>query len=150
RLVTAGEYLAFIADKGYERPELWLSDGWASVRAEGWRAPLYWERDGDAWTIFTLAGMRPLDLAEPLCHVSYYEADAYARWAGARLPSETEWEHAAGRALDAREGFLEGGALHPRAVATTDAIAQLFGECWQWTASAYLPYPGFRPLSGAL
>jgi ergothioneine biosynthesis protein EgtB len=131
RAVTSGEYLRFMEDGGYRRPELWLSEGWAAVQDRGWTAPLYWQRgDGDgAWSEFTLAGERPLDLDAPVSHVSYYEADAFARWASARLPTEAEWE----------------------AVATTiDAAAQVHGEVWEWTASAYLPYPRFRPLEGEL
>ncbi|HLH87830.1 MAG TPA: ergothioneine biosynthesis protein EgtB [Xanthobacteraceae bacterium] len=134
-LVTNGEWLEFIADRGYERPELWLSDGWATVAAEGWCAPGYWrqgekaEDAGDgAWSVMTLAGRVPVDPALPVCHVSYYEADAFARWAGKHLPSEAEWEVAArGNELDAA-----------------------FGVVWQWTRSAYLPYPGYRPVDGAL
>ena len=134
RLVTAGEYAAFIADRGYQRPELWLSDGWATLQQQGWQAPLYWRNDGgdgDAqdFTCFTLAGRRAILPHEPLVHVSYYEADAYARWAGARLPTEAEWETAAAHADGARD---------------------LFGVAWQWTQSAYAPYPGYRPLAGAL
>ena len=133
RLVTAGEYAEFIADRGYQRPELWLSDGWATVQREGWQAPLYWRNDGgdgDAqdFTVFTLAGRRPLFSDEPVIHVSFYEADAYARWAGARLPTEFEWETASAH----------------------DGAAQLYGVGWQWTQSAYAPYPGYRPLAGAL
>jgi ergothioneine biosynthesis protein EgtB len=143
RLVTCGEYLAFMQSGGYDEPRLWLADGIRSVRERGWRAPMYWcERDG-AWDVFTLAGVRPLDPNEPVCHVSYYEADAYARWAGARLPTEVEWEVAAdGRPVDG--AFVGSGALHP----TGDHRGSPFGDAWQWTASAYLAYPGFRPLDG--
>jgi ergothioneine biosynthesis protein EgtB len=153
RLVTAGEYLAFVRDGGYRRPELWLSDGWAEVNAAGWSGPLYWrssaEGEGAGVSVFTLDGERPLDDAEPVAHVSYYEADAYARWAGARLPTEAEWEAAAAGA--AVEGnLLESGALHPRPAAGGAGIAQLFGDVWEWTASAYSGYPGFRPAAGAL
>jgi len=151
RLVTAGEYAAFIADGGYARPEWWLSDGWATAQREGWRAPLYWRRDGGGWSIFTLGGWRPLHEGEPVVHVSYYEADAYARWAGARLPTEFEWETAA-RDLDLHsdgDAFVESGRFHP-APARVDGLAQMFGVAWQWTASAYAPYPGYRPLAGAL
>jgi ergothioneine biosynthesis protein EgtB len=151
RLATNGEYLAFIEDGGYERPELWLSDGWATVRAEGWRAPLYWEqRDGERWEM-TLGGMRPLDPHQPVVHVSHYEADAYARWAGARLPSEAEWEVAA-RSHPVEGNFVGSGRLHPT-VAPDDAgprPTQLFGDAWEWTSSAYLPYPGYRPPPGAI
>ena len=132
-LVTNGEWIEFIADGGYARPELWLSDGWATVAAEGWNAPGYWRRqdedgDDDCWNVMTLAGLVPVDPALPVCHVSYYEADAFARWAGKHLPSEAEWEVAArGCELDAA-----------------------FGVVWQWTRSAYAPYPGYRPVEGAL
>ena len=150
RLVSAGEYAGFVRDGGYRTPSLWLSDGWAEVQARGWSAPLYWSQlDGDGdFHLFTLRGRRPLDAAEPVCHLSYYEADAYARWAGARLPTEFEWEVAA--ADPGPEGaFLESDALHPRAAAAADRPAQLFGDAWEWTASAYAPYPGFRPEVGA-
>jgi ergothioneine biosynthesis protein EgtB len=146
RLVSCGEWLAFIADDGYTRPDLWLSDGWATVRAEGWDAPAYWERDGDDWSVFTLSGMRAVDPAEPVCHVSYYEADAFARWADARLPTESEWEHAAGDDTSAGH-FLDLDVLHPR---PPEPEPSMFGDVWQWTASAYLPYPRFRPAAGAV
>jgi ergothioneine biosynthesis protein EgtB len=153
RLVTNGEYAAFIADGGYERPEFWLSDGYKALTVAGWRAPLYWEGDRtEGYRVLTLEGMRPLALAEPVCHVSYYEADAYARWAGARLLTEAEWEIATERA-DPRGNFVETGLLHPRALREpTDAarVQQMFGDTWEWTSSAYAPYPGFRPLTGAL
>ena len=148
RLVTAGEYLEFIGDDGYGRPTLWLSDGWAAVQASGWRAPLYWMAEDGAWSLYTLRGRRPLDPAEPVCHLSYYEADAFARWAGARLPTELEWEVAAAEPGGAEGAFLESGALHPTA-AGEGGPAQLLGDTWEWTASAYAPYPGFRPEEGA-
>jgi ergothioneine biosynthesis protein EgtB len=150
RLVTVGDWQAFIDDGGYQRPELWLSDGWATVQAEGWTAPLYWSTQGDEHVVHTLGGTRPLTAAEPVCHVSHYEADAYARWAGARLPTEAEWEHAASvRPGPSRTFDLD--ALHPApARGGAPGLEQLTGECWQWTASAYLPYPGFAPAPGAV
>ncbi|HZU39183.1 MAG TPA: ergothioneine biosynthesis protein EgtB [Gemmataceae bacterium] len=152
RLVTNGEYLGFIQDSGYRRPELWLSDGWATRQASGWEAPLYWEpRDGEWWQV-TLAGRRPVKASEPVCHVSYYEADAFARWAGARLPTEAEWETAA-QTLPLAGHFLDAGYYHPAAGAAVDdggPLYQLFGDVWQWTASPYTAYPGYQPAAGAL
>jgi ergothioneine biosynthesis protein EgtB len=147
RLVTCREYLAFLDDGGYTRPDLWLSDGWDQVRAHDWQAPLYWERDRAGWSVMTLGGLRAIDAHEPVCHVSYYEADAYARWAGARLPLETEWEHAAAN-VPPRGTFVESGRFHP-APAAGDGLVQLFGDAWQWTGSAYLGYPGYTPPAGA-
>ena len=149
RLVTNGEYLDFVKAGGYERPELWLSDGWNTRIDENWDAPLYWMKDNQGWKQFTLGGVRNVDDAEPVCHVSYYEADAYARWAGARLPTEAEWEVAAEDA-PASGGFLESGRFHPAPAGEARALTQLFGETWQWTQSAYSAYPGYQPLSGAL
>ncbi|MDV6011055.1 ergothioneine biosynthesis protein EgtB [Haloechinothrix sp. LS1_15] len=149
RPVTNGEWLEFIDNGGYRRPELWLSDGWATVQSEGWHAPLYWEhRDGE-WQVFTLSGTRPVNAAEPVCHISYYEADAYARWAGARLPTEFEWEAvAADQPLDGR--LLDPDRLHPRAAPDGRGPRQMFGDVWEWTGSAYLPYPGYQPPAGAI
>jgi ergothioneine biosynthesis protein EgtB len=156
RLVTCGEYLAFIEDGGYRRPELWLSEGWAWIQAEGKRAPLYW--DLEARSIFSLRGQRSFTAREPVCHVTYYEADAYARWAGARLPREAEWEVAAERAGAARllgaagdpsGAFMDDEAFHPVPAREGASVAQLLDDAWEWTASAYSPYPGFTPLPGA-
>ncbi len=151
RLVTNGEFLEFIGDGGYRRPELWLSDGWDAVRANQWDAPLYWRRCDGTWLTFTLSGEREVSPAEPVCHVSYYEADAFARWAGARLPSEVEWELAAAdRPIEGN--LLETGALHPcpLEVPADEEPAQLFGDVWEWTSSAYSAYPGYQPAAGAL
>jgi ergothioneine biosynthesis protein EgtB len=151
RLVTNGEYLEFIADGGYQRPELWLSDGWYTVNEERWDCPMYWEeRDGEWWN-FTLSGMRKVDPNEPVVHVSHYEADAFARWAGKRLPTEPEWEHAA-TGMPHEGNFVDDERYHP-VPATLDggeASKQFFGDVWEWTSSAYLPYPGFEPLPGAI
>jgi ergothioneine biosynthesis protein EgtB len=151
RLVACGEYLEFVESGGYRQPAHWLSDGWAAVQGQGWEAPLYWRRDeDDGWRIFTLAGERALNPAEPVCHVSHYEADAFARWAGKRLPSEAEWEVAAQDA-PAAGNLLDSGALHPRpADGESDRLAQAIGDVWEWTASAYSPYPGYRAAAGAL
>jgi len=148
RPVTCGEYLAFIDAGGYTRPGHWLSDGWDAVRAQGWTAPLYWRRVADGWRQFTLSGSRPVDPDEPVCHVSYYEADAYALWAGARLPTEAEWETAARAGGDGPSGggiFLESGLFHP-----APAPGVMMGNVWEWTASPYVAYPGYRPPAGAL
>jgi ergothioneine biosynthesis protein EgtB len=157
RLVTNGEYLEFMADGGYRSPLLWLSNGWAKVQAEGWRAPMYWENgdgDGAAWRNWTLGGERAVDLEEPVCHVSFYEADAYARWRGARLPTESEWERAARRAgFPGRlPNFLDTLALHPLPAPedSGEGLAQIGGDVWEWTTSHYEPYPGYRPFAGAL
>ncbi len=161
RLITNGEWLEFMADGGYGRPELWLSDGWACAQDADWSAPLYWRRSSDGeWTSLTLAGLVPIAAAEPVTHISYYEADAYARWKGLRLPTEAEWENAAA-VYDVVGNFTDGGALRPLAAeppvsgrppaARGDGdLRQLYGDCWQWTASAYSPYPGFKPQAGAV
>ncbi|MDN5874485.1 MAG: ergothioneine biosynthesis protein EgtB [Sinobacteraceae bacterium] len=148
---TCGEYLAFIEDGGYRRPELWLSDGWAWVQSQRARAPLYWFVEDDPPQQYTLAGRKKLRLEEPVAHINYYEADAFARWCGKRLPTEAEWEHvAAGQPV--RGGFVDSGRFHPAVArgANSDAPLQLFGDVWEWTASAYLPYPGFVPAAGAV
>jgi ergothioneine biosynthesis protein EgtB len=152
RLVTNAEYLAFVNDGGYDRPELWLSDGWTARQAQGWEGPLYWTEQGGEWSMTTLAGPQCVRPDEPVCHVSFYEADAFARWAGARLPTEAEWETAAS-GVPLGGHFVEGGHFHPAASSPPDdpgPLYQLYGEVWQWTASPYVGYPGYRPLSGAL
>ncbi len=146
RLVTNGEWMAFMADGGYTQPLIWLSDGWATVNAQNWDSPLYWEQRDGEWWHYTLSGMRPVDPDEPVCHVSFYECDAYARWAGARLPSEAEWEIAAAGAPIAGN-FVDDGRYHP---APAGASSQLYGDVWEWTASPYTAYPGYRPAAGAL
>jgi ergothioneine biosynthesis protein EgtB len=151
RLVTNAEYMAFIDDGGYGRPELWLSPGWDAVRSEGWEAPLYWEHSSDGWSSFTLHGTVPVNPDEPVCHVSFFEADAFARWAGARLPTEAEWEVAAASA-PIEGAFAESRLFHSQAAAGGDdqGLRQCYGEVWQWTGSQYTPYPGYRPAGGAI
>lgn len=144
RPVTNGEYLVFMADDGYTRPELWLSDGWSLLKREGWQYPLYWERHEEQWQQFTLGGMRPLNLEEPVCHLSFYEADAYARWAGKRLPSEAELE-----LMLAQQplvgNFTDHSILHPQ-----PGDGQWYGDVWEWSVSPYTAYPGFKPLAGSM
>jgi ergothioneine biosynthesis protein EgtB len=161
RLVTCAEYAAFMADGGYRKPDLWLSAGWDAVKANGWRAPLYWTEADGGWSIFTLRGELPLASLEniPVSQISYFEADAYARWAGHRLPTEFEWE-AAAEARPMAGNLLDSGRLLPAPAPeilhsqdptnTSEYPVQLFGDCWEWTASAYLGYPGFNPLAGTL
>jgi ergothioneine biosynthesis protein EgtB len=151
RLVTNEQYLAFLKDDGYDRAELWLSDGWLARWGGNWRAPLYWQEHEKEWCSVTLAGLQPLDLQEPVCHVSFYEADAFARWAGARLPTEAEWESAAGETMAGH--FQEAERFHPAAAPAADdrgPLYQMYGDVWQWTASPYVGYPGYRPSTGAL
>ena len=151
RLVTCGEYLEFMADGGYQRPELWLADGWHTVREHGWTAPLYWERshEREPWRVFTLFGMRELEPAEPVVHVSLYEADAYARWTGFRLPTEAEWEvTCSGRPIGGN--FVQSERLHPAPATGEDPLLQAWGDVWEWTGSAYAPYPAYRAPAGAL
>jgi len=171
RLVTAGEYLEFINDNGYTRPELWLSEGWSIMRAAGWQAPLYWQLSSEAssdWAVYTLHGFQPLDnlLDTPVCHLSFFEADAFARWSGCRLPTEFEWEHAASslsapgapfieplsHSMSGSEtpNMLESQALHPAPATQSPQLQQIFGDTWEWTASGYSGYPGYKPLPGAL
>jgi ergothioneine biosynthesis protein EgtB len=155
RPVTCGEYQEFMADRGYQRAELWLADGWATVQQRGWSAPLYWQAAGDDWRMQTLGGLRDVPADEPLVHVSYYEADAYARWAGARLPEEAEWEHAAAD-LEVAGNFMESERFHPAGNLPdehskgTGELSRLYGDVWEWTRSAYAPYPGYAPPPGAI
>ena len=147
RLVTNAEYQAFIREGGYREPSLWLSDGWAMLQQENWQAPLYWQADFSSE--FTLGGVRAIDPHAPVCHVSYFEADAFARWAGARLPTEAEWESAA-QALSIDGNLQDTQRFHPRAASAGKGLLQMYGDVWEWTASPYISYPGFRPLPGAL
>jgi ergothioneine biosynthesis protein EgtB len=150
--VTHGELIDFIEDGGYRRPELWLYAGWDAVSSRGWTAPMYWERHGGRWDTFTLHGIAPVERNTPACHLSFYEADALARWAGARLPTEAEWECAA-EGVPLEGNFLESGALHPLALREAPpqgTLAQIFGDVWEWTRSDYAPYPGFEVAPGAV
>jgi ergothioneine biosynthesis protein EgtB len=151
RPITNGEYIAFIEDNGYARSEFWLSLGWTTANEQRWQAPLYWEKRDGAWWNFTLSGFRPVDEAEPVTHVSYFEADAFANWSGARLPTEFEWERAATN-LPMDGNFVESERFHPQAsnVAQARQLMQMFGDVWEWTRSAYSPYPGYRAAAGAL
>ena len=154
--VTHGDFMAFMDDDGYRRPELWLSAGWDAVVAGGWIAPLYWEQRDGQWVVFTLHGEAPVEPHAPVCHVSFFEAEAYARWANARLPTEAEWEIAARETASASPqsgNFLESGALHPLALrdaSSGTSISQVFGDVWEWTRSDYAPYPGFSVAEGAV
>lgn len=150
RLITNGEYMDFIADGGYERPELWLSDGWSAVRTQQWRAPLYWDREGDDWHYFTMNGYVKVNPYVPVCHVSYFEADAYARWAGKRLPTEEEWE-VAFRGEEIKGNFVDSRCFHPLALTgPEDERTQAYGDVWEWTSSPYVGYPGYKPAAGAV
>jgi ergothioneine biosynthesis protein EgtB len=149
RLVTNGEYLEFISAEGYQKPEYWLAAGWATVQSEEWQAPLYWEQIDDQWWVMTLAGLSLLNKNEPVCHISFYEADAYARWAGKRLPTEAEWEVATHQ-ISRQGNFCDSGKLHPVAATKINQLDQMFGDVWEWTQSAYLPYPGFQIAAGAV
>jgi ergothioneine biosynthesis protein EgtB len=152
RLVTCGEYLDFMRDGGYERAELWLSEGWDTVKSQQWTAPLYWfQGETNKWQVYTLRGPSPLEqlLSTPVCHISFYEAEAFARWSGKRLPAEQEWEVVASN-LSMSGNLLETGALHPTSAGMGEGLQQMYGDVWEWTASAYLGYPGFAALPGAL
>jgi len=155
RLVTNGEFLEFVESGGYDDPEYWLSLGWATREEQQWEAPLYWRKSAEGWSQFTLNGLRSLDLKEPVCHVSYFEADAFARWQGKRLPTEAEWEIAASEhspSIDS-SNFVESNLLHPQSLGRTSrapSLQQLFGDVWEWTSSAYSPYPGYTTPAGAI
>jgi ergothioneine biosynthesis protein EgtB len=148
RLVTNAEYMEFMHDDGYQRPEFWLSEGWAAGRRQHWSAPLYWEREGDDWRQFGFSGMQAIAPDAPVFHLSFFEADAYARWAGKRLPSEFEWEHVAAQ-HPVSGNLREQGALEARA-APAEGMSQLYGDAWEWTASPYSAYPGYRPAAGSI
>jgi ergothioneine biosynthesis protein EgtB len=150
--VTHGDFMAFMDDGGYQRPDLWLSAGWDAVIAGGWQAPMYWKKCDGRWSVFTLYGDVPVEPHAPVCHVSFYEAEAYARWAGARLPTEAEWE-VASRTATSSGNFLESGVLHPlalREASSDNTLVQAFGDVWEWTRSDYAPYPHFQTAAGAV
>lgn len=149
RLITNAEYLDFIADNGYQRAEFWLSDGWTTVQQQAWTAPLYWEQHDNQWYYMTLGGMREIDLQAPVCHVSYYEANAFAAWAGKRLPLEAEWEIAA-KNLPLQGNFRDNDFLQPIAANNTSELTQMYGDVWEWTQSPYIAYPGYKAQAGAL
>lgn len=149
RLVTNSEYIEFIESNGYQRPELWLSDGWSTIKQTGWNAPLYWEKIEGTWWQMTLGGMRKVALAEPVCHMSYYEADAFATWKEKRLPTEAEWETAACD-LKIEGNFRNSDFLHPIATEEKEGLLQMYGDVWEWTQTPYTPYPNYRPQTGAL
>lgn len=150
RLTTNREYMEFMNDDGYQRSELWLDDGWAAVNGNSWISPLYWCKRNDGWYVYTLSGLRKVDLNEPVTHLSYYEADAFARWAGKRLPTEAEWEVAAGD-LQYDGNFVEKERFHPQPLQeNSNGLKQMYGDVWEWTKSSYDAYPGYQPLEGAL
>ena len=152
RLITNGEFIEFINSDGYKRPELWLSDGYTTVVKEGWKAPMYWENIGGEWYNYKLTGFEKVNMDEPVCHVSHYEADAFARWSGARLPTETEWEIAAEK-IPLKGNFVEDGNFHPVPLNNNSEqteLQQMYGDVWEWTKGAYSPYPGYKTLPGAL
>jgi ergothioneine biosynthesis protein EgtB len=147
RQVTNGEFLEFMRDNGYRRPELWLSDGWDAICSQGWASPMYWEQEGENWLYFTYSGLTEIDPAAPVCHISYFEADAFARWSGARLPREEEWEVAASQTESAARGaFLDDKQFQPQPAQGNDP--QWLGNVWEWTSSPYVAYPGFVPAPG--
>lgn len=151
RLVTNREYLAFIEDSGYQQPHLWLSDGWALIQKENWRSPLYWIKRDNVWHEFTLSGLLPVNMDAPVVHVSYYEADAYANWCGARLPNEYEWEEAASN-VPLQGNFVQNQHFHPTPLHSNpgEQLGQMYGDVWEWTRSPYTSYPGFKPATGAI
>ncbi|MDA2924510.1 ergothioneine biosynthesis protein EgtB [Acidobacteria bacterium AH-259-O06] len=160
RLVTNREYMEFIDDGGYKNPLLWFANGWEKIKEKGWEAPLYWEKKDGQWMVWTLSGMQKVDLDEPVCHVSFYEAAAFAewtsqtyeRWKGARLPTEREWEHAARKSALRKDGnFFEAGRFHPAPASDRESsLVQMFGDVWEWTSNHFEPYPGYKPFQGAL